>query len=94
MTITSTNTPVPFEDELSGTGLDDAVRNYVRTYVLWHGRRNTMEKFGASRHTLWRFLERGHLGKSLLEEAVKAIGDDPDTIQVAAWAITAVRQVR
>ena len=53
-----------------------------------------MERFGVSRHTLWRFLERGHLGKSLPRAVVKAVGDNTDVIEAATWAMTAVRQVR
>ena len=37
MTTTKTGTPIPAEDENTGNGLDDAIRYYVRTYVLWHG---------------------------------------------------------
>ena len=86
-------------DETLGNGgrnatLDDAIRDYVRTHVLWHGRAKTAETFGVSRYTLWRCLEQGRLGKSLPRAVVKAIGDDPDVINAATWAMTAVRQVR
>ena len=94
MTITNTGTPVPVEEEPTGNNLDDAVRDYVRTHVLWHGRTKTAETFGVSRHTLWRFLERGRLGKSLPRAVIQAVGDDPDVIDAATWAMTAVRQVR
>ena len=78
----------------TGNELEGAIGDYVRTYVLWHGRRKTIEEFGVSRHTLWRFLERGCLGKSLPRAVIKTIGDDPDAIEAATWAMTAVRQVR
>ena len=94
MTTTSTSTPVPVEEEPSGNDLDGAIRDYVRTYVLWHGRAKTAETFGVSRYTLWRFLERGRLGKSLPRAVIQAVGDDPDVIDAATWAMTAVRQVR
>ena len=94
MTIASTGTPVPVEEEPSGNDLDDAIGDYVRTYVLWHGKAKAAETFGVSRHTLWRFLERGRLGKSLPRAVTRAVGDDPDVIEAAAWAMTAVRQVR
>lgn len=45
--------------------LNEAIRNYVRTYALWHGRPQTARHFGVSRYILWRFLERGHLGRFL-----------------------------
>ena len=38
-----------------------AVRDYVRAYASLHGRRKAAEDLGVSRHTLWRFLERGHM---------------------------------
>ena len=76
------------------TALDDAIRDYVRTYVLWHGRRETMEKFGVSRHTLWRCMKQGRLGKSLPRAVIRTVGDDPDVINAATWAMTAVRRVR
>ena len=98
MTVKPPGTPASTE-ETPGNGasngtLDDAIRDYVRTHVLWHGRRRTMEKFGVSRHTLWRCLERGRLGKSLPRAVIQAIGDDPNAIAAAAWAMTAVRQVQ
>ena len=94
MTTTNTSTPIPVEDEPSGDHLNYAIRDYVRTYALWHGRVKAAETFGVSRHTLWRCLERGRLGKSLPRAVVKTVGDDPVAIEAAAWAMTAVRQVQ
>ena len=98
MTIKPPGTPASPEETLGSgarnSALDDAIRDYVRTHVLWYGRQKTMEKFGVSRHTLWRFLERGRLGKSLPRAVIRSAGDDPDKIEAAAWAMTAVRQVR
>ncbi len=94
MTITSTGRPIPVDEELSNNDLDGAIRDYVRTYVLWHGRAKAAERFGVSRHTLWRCLQRGRLGKSLPRAVITTVGDDPDAIAAAAWAMTAVRQVR
>ena len=62
MTITSANTPIPAEEEPTGDDLDGTIRDYVRTYVLWHGRAKAAERFGVSRWTLWRCLERGCRG--------------------------------
>ena len=74
--------------------LDDAIRDYVRTYALWHGRPQAARHFGVSRHTLWRCLERGHLGRSLPKAVINAEGDDPDAIAAAAWAMSAVRRIQ
>ena len=94
MTTTNTSTPIPVEDESHDDDLDYAIRDYVGTYVLWHGRAKTAETFGVSRHTLWRCLERGRLGKSLPRAVIKAVGDDPDVIAAAAWAMTANRKLQ
>ena len=76
------------------TALDDAIRDYVRTYVLWHGRAKAAETFGVSRYTLWRCMKQGSLGKSLPRAVIRIVGDDPDVINAAAWAMIAVRRVR
>ena len=94
MTTTNVSTPIPVDDEPSCNDLADAIRDYVRTYVLWHGRAKAVETFGVSRYTLWRFLEQGRLGKSLPRAVIQAVGDDPNVIDAATWAMNAVRQVR
>ena len=94
MTTPSTSTPIPMEDEPTVDDLDDAIRDYVRTYALFHGRPQAARHFGVSRHTLWRFLERGRLGKSLPRAVIKAVGNDPDAIDAATWAMTASRQIQ
>ena len=93
MTTTKTSAANPVEEEPTDD-LDSAIRGYVRTYALWHGRAKAAETFGVSRHTLWRCLERGRLGKSLPRAVVKAVGDNPDAIEAATWAMTASRQIR
>ena len=94
MTTTNTSTPIPVENEPHDDHLNCAIRDYVRTYVLWHGRAKAAETFGVSRHTLWRCLERGRLGKSLPRAVVKTVGDDPVAIEAAAWAMTASRKLQ
>ena len=95
MTTTNTSTAIPVEDETHGDDLDYAIRDYVRAYVLWHGRAKAAETFGVSRHTLWRCLERGRLGKSLPRAVIRAVGDDPDAIEAAAtWAMTTSRKLQ
>ena len=36
-----------------------------------------------SRHTVWRFLERGHLGRSLPHAVTSAVGDDNQAVDAA-----------
>ena len=74
--------------------LDDAIRDYVRTYALWHGRPQAARHFGVSRHTLWRCLEQGHLGRSLPKAVTEAVGEDPDRIAAATWAMSTVRRIQ
>ena len=91
---TKTREQIPVEDEPPDATLEDAIRDYVRTYVRWHGRAKAAETFGVSRHTLWRYLEQGRLGKSLPRAVIKAVGGDPEAIDAAAWAMTASRQIQ
>lgn len=44
--------------------LDDPIHGYVRVHLSRHGQGKTAESLGVSRHTLWRYLERGHNGRS------------------------------
>ena len=39
--------------------LFDAISDYLRAHVRRQGHEHTDATFGVSRHTLWRFLERG-----------------------------------
>ena len=94
MTTTNTSTPIPVEDESHDDDLDCAIRDYVRTYALWHGRPQAARHFGVSRHTLWRCLERGRLGKSLPRAVVKAVSNNPGAIAAAAWAMTASHRIQ
>ncbi|MYC37824.1 MAG: hypothetical protein F4X66_13070 [Chloroflexi bacterium] len=93
MTTTGTGTPIPLEDEPTGDDLEDAIRHYVYTYALWRGRRKAMERFGVSRHTLWRFLDRGHMGRALPRAVLDTVGDSIEAIDAATWAIGASAQI-
>ncbi|MCY4393076.1 MAG: hypothetical protein OXE43_13670 [Chloroflexi bacterium] len=55
--------------------LIDAIGNYLLAHVERHGHARTAEAFGVSRHTLWRFLERGQPGRAL-PRAVMSSQDD------------------
>ncbi len=89
MTTTEAGTPILVEDEPAEDDLDYAIRDYVHTYVWWRGRRKAMERFGVSRHTLWRFLERGHMGRALPRAVLDSVGDSIEAIDAATWAIVA-----
>ncbi len=93
MTTTSANTPIPEEDEFSSDDLENAIRHYVQTYALWRGSQKAMERFGVSRHTLWRFLERGHLGRALPKAVLDSVGDRVEVIDAATWAVVASERI-
>ena len=73
--------------------LEDAIREYLRTYVVWRGIRQATATFGVSRHTLWRFLERGHTGLVLPRAVLGTVGDSVEVLEAATWAIPAVDRV-
>ena len=88
-------TPDPTQDTASETTtLDGAIRDHVLTYALRHGWPRAARHFGASRHILWRFLERGHLGRERPRAVIKAVSDDPCAVAVAEWAATASRCIQ
>ena len=60
----------------AGPDLRRAVRGYVRAYASLHGRRKAAEDLGVSRHTLWRFLERGHTGRSVPSAVLNSVGEE------------------
>ena len=59
------------------------IRDYVRAYVWQHGRRKTAEDLGVSRHTLWRFLERGHMGRAVAAAVLISVGGNVRAIERA-----------
>ena len=67
--------------------LIDAVGEYVHAYVERHGHGCTEEAFGVSRHTLWRFLERGEPGRTLPWAVTGRAGDSPGRLAAATRAL-------
>ena len=61
--------------------LNAAIRSYERTYVLWHGRQQAAETFGVSRHTLWRILERGYVGRAVPDVVLNAVGGSVEAVE-------------
>ena len=71
----------------AGPRLTRAVRNYVRAYASLHGRRKAAEDLGVSRHTLWRFLERGEMGRAVPSAVVNKVGNSVRAIEAATYEI-------
>ena len=71
----------------AGPDLKRAIRDYVRAYERRHGRRKTAEDLGVSRHTLWRFLERGHVGRAVPSAVLNAVGGSVTALEAATLEI-------
>ena len=67
----------------TGPDPERAVRHYVRAYVWRHGRRKTAEVLGVSRHTLWRFLERGQMGRAVPSAVLNSVGGTMAALEAA-----------
>ena len=82
------NTTQQTAETLNGRGQGDpefkrAVRDYVRAYEWRHGRRKTAEDLGVSRHTLWRFLERGNMARAVPSSVLSSVGGSVRAIERA-----------
>ena len=64
-----------------------AIRDYVRAYEWRHGRRKTAKVLGVSRHTLWRFLERGHRGRAVPSAVLSSVGGNITALEAATLEI-------
>ena len=87
MIVTEPRTQVLNGATQAGPDLRRAVRGYVRAYASPHGRRRATEDLGVSRHTLWRFLERGHTGRSVLSAVLNAVGGNVAAVEAATFEI-------
>ena len=93
MTTTEAGTPIPAEVESDEDDLNCAICDYVRTYARRHGRKKTMETFGVSLYTLWRFLDRGHIGRSLPKAVMRRVGESVEEVDAATWAVEAAERI-
>ena len=94
MTISEPGTRMPDKSAMLDPDLEDAIREYLRTYVLWRGIRKATATFGVSRYTLWRFLRRGHTGRALPRAVLGIVGDSVETLEAAIWAIAATERLK
>ncbi len=67
--------------------LIDAIGEYLHAHVERHGHGRTAAAFGVSRHTLWRFLERGQPGRALPRAVTGKAGDSPAKLAAATRAL-------
>ena len=52
------------------------------------------ETFGISRHTLWRFLERGYVGRAVPSAVIDAVGGSAQAIEAATRELGVRRPIR
>ncbi len=83
MVATDTRTQASNGAAQAGADLDGAVRDYVRTYAVLHGRPKAAEALGVSRHTLWRFLNRGHAGRAIPRAVLERVGKSAEALEDA-----------
>ncbi|MYD65369.1 MAG: hypothetical protein F4X26_05225 [Chloroflexi bacterium] len=67
--------------------LTDAIGDYLLAHIERNGHARTAEAFGVSRHTLWRFLERGQPGRALPRAVMARAGDTPAKLRAATRAL-------
>ena len=72
--------------------LFDAIWDYLHAHVQKHGHTRTAGAFGVSRHTLWRFLERGQPGRVLPRAVMAGVGGTTRAISEATHALTGEAQ--
>ena len=72
---------------LAGPDLRRTVREYVPAYVSLHGRRKAAEHLGVYRHTLWRFLERGHMWHAVPTAVLNSVGESARAIGEATFEL-------
>ena len=64
-------------------GLDHAIRDYVEAHQRLHGQKRTAETLGVSRHSLWRYLERGHARRAVPAAVLDTFGGSVEDIEAA-----------
>ena len=94
MTTTQQSQPGLKDDPLTDHDINGAIRRYLRAYAALHGRSRACEYFGVSRYTLWRFLERGQLGRLLPRAVRNSMGNSPEGINAAADQLVITARAR
>ena len=67
--------------------LHDATRRYVQAHQRRYGQKQTAEALGVSRHTLWRYLERGQNGRAVPAAVMNSVGKSARDIEAATLEI-------
>ena len=81
-------TPAPTKSSRAeDQDLHDAIRRYAQAHQRQHGQKQTAESLGVSRHTLWRYLERGHNGRAVPAAVLNSVGKSVQEIEAATLEI-------
>lgn len=65
------------------------IRTYLKEHVWQQGHGRTAELSGVSRQTLWRFLERGQVGRRLPRAVLDSVGGSVEALEAATRALIA-----
>ena len=68
---------------MSDPELIGAIWDYLNACTLKHGHQRTAERFGVSRQTLWRFLDRDQDGRRLPRAVLSSVGDSVEALMAA-----------
>ena len=74
---------------MSDQQLTDAIWVYLSVCTHKHGQQRTAERFGVSRQTLWRFLERDRDGRRLPRAVLGSVGDSVGALAAATDSLLA-----
>ena len=94
MVATDTRIQVSNGTAQAGADLDEAVRDYVRTYAVLHGKPKAAKTLGVSRHTMWRFLDRGHTGRAIPRAVLERVGKSAEALEDAEERLILQAQAR
>ena len=94
LAVTNSRTQAPNGAAQAGSDLDESVRDYVRTYAVLHGKPRAAKALGVSRHTLWRFLHRGHMGRTIPHAVLERVGKSAEALEDAEERLILQAQAR
>ena len=72
----------------------DLIRAYLREHARQYGQGRMAERFGVSRQTLWRFLERDQVGRRLPRAVLDSVGGSVEVLEAATRALMAESSLR
>lgn len=67
----------------------DLIRTYLKEHAWQRGHGRTADRFGVSRQTLWRFLDRDQVGRTLPRAVLDTVGHNAEALEAATQALIA-----